>query len=108
MHELAHEMIHKAQRRIVITKTVEETEAESVASVGSKAIGLENGRASADYIQLYHDNAMLLQESLEVVQRTAARHSSGHYALRHNSCPRLRESQQIDLPSPGLHLTAFF
>ena len=72
VHELAHEMIHKAERRTVITKTVKETEAESVAFVVSKAIGLENGSASADYIQLYHGNATLLQESLEVVQRTAA------------------------------------
>jgi antirestriction protein ArdC len=72
VHELAHEMIHKAERRSVITKTVKETEAESVAFVVSKAIGLETGSASADYIQLYHGNAALLQESLEVVQRTAA------------------------------------
>ena len=72
VHELAHEMIHKAERRTVITKTVKETEAESVAFVVSKAIGLENGSASADYIQLYHGNAALLQESLEIVQRTAA------------------------------------
>ena len=57
VHELAHEMIHKAERRTVITKTVKETEAESVAFVVSKAIGLENGSASADYIQLYHGNA---------------------------------------------------
>ena len=72
VHELAHEMIHKAERRTVITKTVKETEAESVAFVVSKAIGLETGSASADYIQLYHGNAALLQESLEVVQRAAA------------------------------------
>src|SRR5262249_58416214 len=72
VHELAHEMIHKAERRTVITKTVKETEAESVAFVVSKAIGLETGSASADYIRLYHGNAALLQESLEVVQRTAA------------------------------------
>jgi len=72
VHELAHEMIHKAERRSLITKTVKETEAESIAFVVSKAIGLETGSASADYIQLYQGNATLLQESLEVVQRTAA------------------------------------
>jgi len=32
---------------------------------------LNTGRASADYIHLYHGNAALLAESLEVVQRTA-------------------------------------
>ena len=30
------------------------------------------GSASADYIQLYHGNASLLAESLEVVQQTAS------------------------------------
>ena len=29
-------------------------------------------RASADYIHLYHGNAALLTESLEVIQRTSA------------------------------------
>jgi antirestriction protein ArdC len=71
VHELAHEMIHKTERRSLISKTVKETEAESVAFVVGKAIGLETGSASADYIQLYRGDAKLLQESLEVVQRTA-------------------------------------
>ncbi len=72
VHELAHEMIHKAERRTLITKTVKETEAEAVAFIVSHAIGLETGTASSDYIQLYHGDAKLLAESLEVVQRTAA------------------------------------
>jgi antirestriction protein ArdC len=71
VHELAHEMIHKAERRALTSKTVKETEAESVAFVVAKAIGLETGSASADYIQLYRGDAKLLQESLEVVQSTA-------------------------------------
>jgi hypothetical protein len=49
-----------------------ETEAESVAFVVGKAAGLTMGNASASYIQLYHGNASLLAESLEVVQQTAA------------------------------------
>jgi antirestriction protein ArdC len=72
VHELAHEMLHKSERRTLTTKTVRETEAEAVAFVVCNAIGLETGTASADYIQLYHGNAQLLQESLEVVQRTSA------------------------------------
>jgi len=72
VHELAHEMLHKAERRTATTKTVRETEAEAIAFVVSQAIGLDAGRASADYIQLYHGNATLLTESLEVIQRTAA------------------------------------
>jgi hypothetical protein len=37
-----------------------------------KAVGLETGTASADYIQLYHGNASLLAESLEVIQKASA------------------------------------
>ena len=72
VHEVAHELLHKSERRSLISKTVRETEAEAVAFVVSKAIGLETGSASADYIQLYHGDAKLLAESLEIVQRTAA------------------------------------
>lgn len=72
VHELAHEMLHKAERRTTTTKVVKETEAESVAFVVGKAVGLKAGTASADYIHLYHGNASLLAESLEVIQQTAA------------------------------------
>jgi hypothetical protein len=60
-----------SERRTTTTKTVRETEAEAVAFVVSKAIGL-NPNSSASYIQLYHGNAELLMESLEVVQQTSA------------------------------------
>jgi hypothetical protein len=72
VHELAHEMLHKAERRTATTKTVRETEAEAIAFVVGKTIGLSTGRASADYIHLYHGNASLLAESLEVIQCTSA------------------------------------
>lgn len=72
VHELAHEMLHKSERRTATTKTVRETEAEAVAFVVSQTIGLDAGRASADYIHLYHGNAALLAESLEVIQKTSA------------------------------------
>jgi hypothetical protein len=70
VHEIAHEMLHRGDRRT--TKKVRETEAEAVAFVVAKAIGLETGTASADYIQLWHGDANLLRESLEAVQQTAA------------------------------------
>jgi hypothetical protein len=72
VHELAHEMLHKSERRTATTKTVRETEAEAIAFVVSQTIGLDAGRASADYIHLYHGNAALLAESLEIIQRTSA------------------------------------
>jgi hypothetical protein len=72
VHELAHELLQHAQRRTTTTKVVRETEAEAIAFVVGKAVGLKVGTASADYIHLYHGNASLLTESLEVVQQTAA------------------------------------
>jgi len=72
VHETAHELLHKTERRTVTTKTVRETEAEAVAFVVGEAVGLVTGSASADYIQLYHGNASLLAESLEVIQQTAS------------------------------------
>jgi antirestriction protein ArdC len=71
-HEIAHEMLHRGERRTLTTKKVRETEAEAVAFVVCQAIGLETGTASADYIQLWHGDADLLRESLEAVQQTAA------------------------------------
>ena len=65
-------MLHKAERRTTTTKVVKETEAEAIAFVIGKAVGLETGSASADYIHLYHGNASLLAESLEVIQQTSA------------------------------------
>ncbi|HKW18906.1 MAG TPA: ArdC family protein [Terriglobales bacterium] len=72
VHELAHEMLHKSDRRTLTTKEVRETEAEAVAFVVCKSVGLETGTSAEDYIRLWNGSAKLLQESLEVVQRTAA------------------------------------
>jgi antirestriction protein ArdC len=52
VHELAHEMLHKADRRTTISKVDRETEAEAIAFVVSKAVGLDTGTASADYVVL--------------------------------------------------------
>lgn len=72
VHEVAHELLHKTDRRTKTTATVRETEAEAVAFIVGQGIGLEMGRASSDYIQMYAGDAALLAESLEVVQRTSA------------------------------------
>ena len=65
-------MLHRGERRTLTTKQVRETEAEAVAFVVCRAVGLETGTASSDYIQLWHGDANLLRESLEAVQQTAA------------------------------------
>jgi hypothetical protein len=49
-HEIAHEMLHRGERRSLTTKQVRETEAEAVAFVVCQAIGLETGTTSADYV----------------------------------------------------------
>ena len=72
VHETAHELLHKAERRTMTTQTVRETEAEAVAFIVGQAVGLEMGSASSDYIQMYAGNAALLAESLEVIQHTAS------------------------------------
>ena len=92
VHELAHEMLHKAERRTATTKTVRETEAEAIAFVVGKTIGLTTGRASADYIHLYHGNAALLTESLEVIQKASAVILS---ALESKSKTTLSETPQL-------------
>jgi len=70
-HEVAHEMMHRDERRNSTSKRIRETEAEAVAFVVCSAIGLETGSAAQDYIGLYGGDAELLSESLEYVQRTS-------------------------------------
>jgi hypothetical protein len=50
VHELAHELLHGTERRTVTTKVMRETEAEAVAFIVGKAVGLDTGTASADYV----------------------------------------------------------
>ena len=68
-HEVAHETMHRDERRSSTTQRIRETEA--VAFVVCSAIGLDTGSAAQDYIGLYGGDAKLLSESLEYVQRTA-------------------------------------
>ena len=71
-HELAHEMMHRDERRSSTSKRSRETEAEAVAFVLCQAIGLETGSAAQDYIQLYEGDAKLLTDRLEYILKTAA------------------------------------
>lgn len=71
VHELAHELLHRGERRQETTKLIRETEAEAVAFVVCQAFGLESKRRSADYIQLYRGSVEALSESLDFIQKTA-------------------------------------
>jgi hypothetical protein len=72
VHECAHEILHRKHNRAEISKCQRETEAEAVAFVVCRAIGLDTGNACQNYIQLYHGNAALLMESLENVRIAAS------------------------------------
>jgi hypothetical protein len=50
VHEIAHEMLHRGERRTLTTKQVRETEAEAVAFVVCQSVGLQNGTSSQDYV----------------------------------------------------------
>jgi hypothetical protein len=52
VHETAHELLHRAERRTFTTQTIRETEAEAVAFIVGQAVGLEMGTASSDYVVL--------------------------------------------------------
>jgi hypothetical protein len=45
-------MLHRGERRTLTTKQVRETEAEAVAFVVCRAVGLETGTTSADYVTM--------------------------------------------------------
>jgi len=72
VHEVAHELLHKGERRAETTKVIRETEAEAVAFAVCSAVGLEPGSAAADYIQLYRGDADGLRESLEFIRGAAS------------------------------------
>jgi antirestriction protein ArdC len=73
VHEAAHEKLHfDAERRKETTKTVRETEAEAVAHVVCRALGLETIDHCADYIQLYNGDVEVLTKSMDYIQKTAA------------------------------------
>jgi antirestriction protein ArdC len=70
-HEVAHELLHRDERRKDTTHTIRETEAEAVAFVVCSAIGLDTNTSSSDYIQLHAGDKATLAESLALIQQTA-------------------------------------
>jgi hypothetical protein len=71
-HELAHELLHRGDRRASTSRRIRETEAEATAFVVCHAIGLETGSAACDYIQLWNGDAQLFTESLGHVRQAAS------------------------------------
>jgi antirestriction protein ArdC len=71
-HELAHELLHRGERRSGTTRRSRETEAEAAAFVVCHGAGLETGSAATDYIQLWNGDAQLLTESLAYIRQAAS------------------------------------
>ena len=71
-HELAHELLHRGDRRRNTSMRVRETEAEATAFVVCHAVGLETGSAASDYIQLWKGDVQVLTESLDHIRQAAS------------------------------------
>jgi antirestriction protein ArdC len=71
-HELAHEMLHHRKDAALPEKLIRETQAEAVAFVVCRGVGLETNTAAADYIALYNGDKKALAESFSVIHETSA------------------------------------
>ena len=88
VHEASHERLHAdSERRTETTKTIRETEAEAVAHVVCRALGLDSLEHCADYIQLYNGDAEVFTKSMDHIHKTAAQILEGikAHAARANS-----------------------
>lgn len=92
-HELGHEMLHHAERRSETDKKVRETEAEAVAFVVCRSIGIDCASHASDYIQMYQGDENTLMRSLENVRSV----SSGILVKLEQL--RMAEIQHADSPS---------
>ncbi len=70
-HELAHESLHKGEKREGLTRTVAELEAESVAYVLCTHFGLDVEVRASRYIALWNGDSKALRASLERISATA-------------------------------------
>jgi len=71
VHEAAHELLHRGERRKETTKRSRELEAEAVAFVVCSGIGLEARQTSTDYIHLYRGDKAMLLESLVFIRKVS-------------------------------------
>jgi antirestriction protein ArdC len=72
VHELAHELLHRGDRREQTSRKIRETEAEATAFTVCHAIGLETGSAASDYIQVWNGDKETLTNSLTHIQKAAS------------------------------------
>jgi len=72
-HELAHEMLHHVKDQNRQPQALTETQAEAVAYVVCRGVGLETNGAAADYISLYNGDKKTLAQSLSAIQDASSR-----------------------------------
>ena len=73
VHELAHELLHPdRETRMELHHAVKETEAQAVAQVVCRALGIESIEHTADYIHLHCGDCELLSKSMQRIQECAA------------------------------------
>jgi hypothetical protein len=68
---IAHELLHRADHRPA-SRDTRELEAEAVAFVVGKAVGLNTSEESRDSIHLYRGDRAALSGSLDRIQRAAS------------------------------------
>jgi hypothetical protein len=98
-HELAHEMMHHSKQAAPQLRVVRETQAEAVAFVVCRGVGLETNGAAADYVALYNGDKRTLAESLSVIQETSAKILSD-LLPEHRSASRHEREPQPSTPVP--------
>ncbi|MCA9265660.1 MAG: hypothetical protein KDA60_17485 [Planctomycetales bacterium] len=80
------------ERRANTTKTSRETEAEAVAYVVGRSLGLDALDHCADYIQLYDGDAEVFAKSMECIQKTAMEILKGVHEYLAAAAPRQSEA----------------
>jgi antirestriction protein ArdC len=100
-HELAHEILHHGKEAAPLPKGIRETQAEAVAFVVCRGVGLETNSAAADYIALYNGDKKTLAASLSVIQTTSAK-ILDELLPQQRSVPGLEQASEV----PGRETTA--
>ena len=71
VHEVAHEMLHRSDRREQTDKSLRETEAEAVAFSVCDAIGITSNGHAENYIKLHQGDVDKLKASLDYIRGAA-------------------------------------
>ena len=71
VHEVAHEMLHRSDRREQTDKSLRETEAEAVAFAVCNAVNIESNGHAENYIKLHQGDAEKLRASLDYIREAA-------------------------------------